>query len=298
MRAVHASFTLNLVSLMLKLTSVLNATSVAVNAEFLHSLGDTIGSGLLVFGLSISKRSPSVRYPFGFGRAIYVFGLIASAILGGFLFAITSISGIQQLIFMNDVSSSTLSVASLTTALMLDLAVLSWSLIEFRKMPRDPASRGTLVENLSDAVGEFAALISLVTNSPWIDGIGALIVSAILLASSALLSYRYFEVLVGKSAPKNVVGRAVKIVLSDPRVIDVNDVKSLFIGPDEYLIVLQIEVPETTSVEEIDTIRKELSERIREGLPEVKHVIIEFQRPTSPPMSFKKILKEVITLGD
>ncbi|MFN3268630.1 MAG: cation diffusion facilitator family transporter [Zestosphaera sp.] len=298
MRAIHASFTLNLVSLILKLASVLNATSVAVNAEFLHSLGDTIGSGLLVFGLSISKRSPSLRYPFGFGRAIYVFGLIASAILGGFLFAITSISGIQQLISMNDVSSSTLSIASLTTALMLDLAVLSWSLIEFRKMPRDPASRGTLVENLSDTVGEFAALISLVTNSPWIDGIGALIVSAILLASSVLLSYRYFEVLVGKSAPKNVVGRVVKIVLSDPRVIDVNDVKSLFIGPDEYLIVLQIEVPETTSVEEIDTVRKELSERIREGLPEVKHVIIEFQKPTSPPMSFKKILKEVITLGD
>ncbi|MEO3993514.1 MAG: cation diffusion facilitator family transporter [Desulfurococcaceae archaeon TW002] len=298
MRAVHASFTLNLASLILKLASVINATSVAVNAEFLHSLGDTIGSGLLVFGLSISKRSPSVRYPFGFGRAIYVFGLIASAILGGFLFAITSISGIQQLISMEDVSSSTISIASLTTALMLDLIVLSWCLIEFRKMPRDPASRGTVVENLSDAVGEFAALISLITSNPLIDGVGALVVSAILLSSSALLSYRYFEVLVGKSAPKNVVGRAVKIVLSDPRIIDVNDVKSLFIGPDEYLIVLQIEVPENTSVEEIDNIRKELSMRIKERLPEVKHVIIEFHKPTSPPMSFKKILKEIITLGD
>jgi len=33
-------------------------------------------------------------------------------------------------------------------------------------------------------------------------------------------------------------------------------------------------------------------------LPEVKHVIIEFQKPTSPPMSFKKVLKEIITLGD
>ncbi|MEM1665350.1 MAG: cation diffusion facilitator family transporter [Zestosphaera sp.] len=298
MRAVHASFTLNLASLMLKLASALNATSVAVNAEFLHSLGDTIGSGLLVFGLSISKKSPSARYPFGFGRAIYVFGLIASAILGGFLFAITSTSGVQQLILMEEVSSSTLSVTSLTLAFILDLAVLSWSLIELRKMPKDPASRGALVENLSDSVGELAALISLTTGNPWIDGVGALIVSAILLSSSALLSYRYFEVLVGKSAPRNVVGRAVKIVLSDPRIVDVNDVKSLFIGPDEYLIVLQVEVSETTSVEEVDSIRRELSERIREGLPEVKHVIIEFHKPISPPMSFKKILKEIITLGD
>lgn len=298
MRAVHASFTLNLVSLILKLASALNSTSVAVNAEFLHSLGDTIGSGLLVFGLSMSKKSPSARYPFGFGRAIYVFGLIASAILGGFLFALTTISGIQQLVLMEDVSSSTISIASLITALMLDLAVLSWSLIEFRKMPRDPASGGTLVENLADTVGGFAALTSLATSNPWIDGVGALIVSAILLSSSALLSYRYFEVLIGKSAPKNVVGRAVKIVLSDPRIVDVNDVKSLFIGHNEYLIVLQVEVPENTSVEEADSIRKELSERIREGLPEVKHVIIEFQKPTSPPMSFKRILKEIITLGD
>ncbi len=298
MRAVHASFTLNLASLILKLASATNATSVAVNAEFLHSLGDTIGSGLLVLGLSVSKKSPSIRYPFGFGRAIYVFGLITSAILGGFLFAITSISGIQQLTLLNGVSSSTISVASLTTALVLDLAVLSWSLVESKKMPRDPASRGTLVENLADTVGEFAALTSLITSNPQIDGVGALVVSAILLSSSILLSYRYFEVLIGKSAPKNVVGRAVKIVLSDPRIIDVNDVKSLFIGPEEYLIVLRVEVPETTSVEEIDDIRKELNERIREGLPEVKHVIIEFQKPTSPSMSFKKILKEIITLGD
>jgi len=298
MRAVHASFTLNLASLILKLTSTLNAVSVAVSAEFLHSLGDTVGSGLLVLGLSVSKKGPSTRYPFGLGRAIYVFGLIASAILGGFLFAITSTSGIQQLLMLEEVSSSTLSIASLTTALILDLVVFSWSLIEFRRAPGDPASRGTLVENLADTVGGLAALISLVIGDPRIDGVGALIVSGILLSSSVLLSYRYFEVLVGKSAPKNIVGRAVKIVLSDPRIVDVNDVKSLFIGPDEYLIVLQVEVPEATSVEEIDSVRKELSERIREGLPEVKHVIIEFQKPTSPPMSFKKVLKEIITLGD
>lgn len=298
MRAAHASFTLNLVSLLLKAVSMLNTTSVAVNAEFLHSLGDTIGSGLLVLGLLTTRRGPSVKYPFGLGRAIYVFGLITSSLIGGFLFAITSSSGIQQLMSREQVVSTTASAAFLATALALDLAILLWSLVELRRTPADPSARGTLVENLADSIGGSAALISLSLGNSFIDGLGALIVSVILLSSSVLLSYRYFEILVGRAAPKNIVGRAVKIALSDPRIVDVNDVKSLVIGPNEFLVILQVEVPEGTNVDEIENVRNELSRRIKESVNGIKYVVIEFQKPTSPPMSFKRVLKEILTLGE
>ncbi|MEM0296436.1 MAG: cation diffusion facilitator family transporter [Zestosphaera sp.] len=298
MRAAHASFTLNLISLLLKTVSMLNAASTAVNAEFLHALGDTIGSGLLVLGLLMSRRRPSTRYPFGLGRAVYVFGLIVSALIGGFLFAVTSFSGVQQLVTGGEVISTTTSIASLATALTLDLAILLWSLIELRRNPADPSAKGTLVENLADSVGGSAALTSLLLGSPFVDGLGTLVVSVILLSSSALLSYRYFEVLVGRAAPKNIVGRVVKIALSDPRIVDVNDVKSLVVGPGEFLVMLQVEVPEGTSVDEIENVRNELSKRMQESVNGVKYVVIEFQKPSSPPMSFKRVLKEILTLGE
>lgn len=298
MRAAHASFTLNVVSFSLKAVSMLYTTSVAVNAEFLHSLGDTVGSGLLVLGLSITGRGPSIKYPFGLGRAIYVFGLIVSSLVGGFLFAITSISGVQQLMTREQIISTEVSLGSFALALLLDFLVLTWSLIEYRRVPSDPSVRGTIVENLADSVGGSAALLSLMLRNPFIDGLGALVVSVILLSSSVSLSYRYFEVLVGRAAPKNIVGRAVKIALSDPRVVDVNDVKSLVVGPGEFLILLQVEVPEYSSIEDVGYIREELSRRIKEGVTGVKYVVIEFQKPTSPPMSFKKILKDILTLGE
>jgi len=296
MRVIYFSFIMNSLALALKAVSLINSSSAAVDAEFLHALGDFVGSGLLAVGVLIMYKKPTIKYPFGFGRGIYVFGLISAAIVGGFLFALSFIQGVNQLGGSIQMSSSPTSIAALVVAAMVDSFVLLWAVREYRFSREDPSVKGTVVENLTDLVGDLTALMALVTLNTKFDAYGALTISGILLISSISLGHKYFNVLIGASAPRNVVGRAIKVAVSLPYVVDVNDVKSLVLGPSEYLIIMQVEIPSELNAERIEELREELKEKLMRAEPSIKYLIVEFVTPKAPPHSFKKLLKEIIRL--
>ena len=298
MRVVYASFALNAAALVLKLASVLTSDSAAVNAEFLHALGDFVGSGLLALGVAISSRAPSLKYPFGYGRSTYVFGLLSASVIGGFLFTLSLLEGVRRITTREVVVGSFNAAVFLLVATAADLSVLAWALKNYPAHGENPALKGTIIENIVDTVGNVAALTALLTLNPLIDAYGAFVISAILLVSSINLGYKYFNVLIGRSAPKNVIGRAIKVAVSIPYIVDVNDVKSLIIGPDSYLLIMQLEVPPTLSAEDIQRARDELREKLTRAEPRIKYLIAEFVTPRDPPSTFRKLLSEVIKLGD
>jgi len=298
MRVIYASLMLNALALILKTYAVLHSTSSAVDAEFLHTLGDFIGSALLALGAALMFRKPSMKYPFGFGRTPYVLGLISTSIIGGFLFTVSLSTGINRLASKGEVTATQGALATLLIALAADTAILVWAVKEHRSNSEDPAVKGTIVENLSDLVGDVAAISSVITANSFVDAYGAFIISGILLFSAVSLGYRYFNVLIGRAAPKNVVGRAVKVAVAIPGVIDVNDVKSLVIGPDQYLLIMEVEAREDASVEELEMIREELKERLQNAEPRVKYLIVEFVPPRAPPASFRDLLKRIVRMGE
>jgi len=298
MRVIYVSLVLNAVALALKTYAVLHSASSAIDAEFLHTLGDFIGSALLAVGAAVMFRRPSIRYPFGFGRTPYVLGLISSSIIGGFLFTISLMAGVSRLTHGGEVVVTPSAVATLFIALATDASVLAWALMEFRRFREDPAVRGTVVENLSDVVGDVTAITSALTLNALIDACGAFIISAILLFSAVVLGNKYFNVLIGRSAPKNVVGRAIKVAVATPGVVDVNDVKSLVVGPDQYLLIMEVEADPDASVEELEEIRRELREKLLEAEPRIKYLIVEFTPPKAPPSTFKELMRRIVKLRD
>lgn len=298
MRVIYASLILNALALILKTYAVLHSTSSAVDAEFLHTLGDFIGSALLATGAALMFRKPSMKYPFGFGRTPYVLGLISTSIIGGFLFTISLSTGIDRLVSGGSVTATQGALVTLLIALVTDGTILAWAAKEHRSNSEDPAVKGTIVENLSDLVGDVAAISSVLTANPLMDAYGAFIISGILLFSAISLGYRYFNVLIGRAAPKNVIGRAVKVAVAIPGVIDVNDVKSLVIGPDQYLLIMEVEAREDASVEELERIREELRERLQDAEPRVKYLIVEFVPPRAPPATFRDLLRRIVGMGE
>ncbi len=298
MRVIYVSLALNAVTLALKTYAVLHSASSAIDAEFLHTIGDFIGSALLAVGASVMFRGPSIKYPFGFGRTPYVLGLISSSIIGGFLFTLSLMAGIRRLAYGGEVIISSSALATLLIALATDASVLAWALIELRRFREDPAVRGAVVENLSDVVGDVTAIASTLTLNALVDACGAFIISAILLFSAIVLGNKYFNVLIGRSAPKNVIGRAIKVAVATPGVIDVNDVKSLVLGPDQYLLIMEVEADPDASVEDLERVREELREKLLKAEPRVKYLIIEFTPPKAPPSTFKELMRKIIRLRD
>jgi len=82
---VYFGLAVNVVLVLLKYFASANSISASINASLLHSLADLTVSGLIALGVAIQRLRPSLRYPFGFGRAVYVTGFAAVVIAVAYL---------------------------------------------------------------------------------------------------------------------------------------------------------------------------------------------------------------------
>ncbi|MEM4543368.1 MAG: cation diffusion facilitator family transporter [Sulfolobales archaeon] len=296
MRPIYVGFAANVLLVLLKYLASVNSRSASVNASLLHSLADLIFSGLILAGTLAIKLKPSLRYPFGYGRAVYVAGFAAILVAVLYLLVGAVEEGLRKL--ANPAMEVTeLSQVLVALSLSVNLVVLVDAVLK-SKGRSHPALLAIIAENAADVTGDSAVLLALALGNPLIDGYGAFVVASVIAVSSASLGYRYVVSLIGISAPRDVVGRVIKVALSDPRVIDVNDVKSLMLEPGKYLVFLQVEVDPNTRVRELEDIRHYIENVVKSTTDRVDKVIIEFTGPKEPVKSFTSLLEEVVKLPE
>lgn len=295
MRPVYFGLVVNVVLVLLKYFASTSSTSASINASLLHSLADLTVSGLIALGVALQRLKPSLRYPFGYGRAVYVTGFAAVVIVVAYLFLGAVSEGVNRLadpVVEVSEASKQLMYLSLT----LNAAVLVDAIRESRRAGKHPALVAAVAENLADTLGDLATIVAIFSESPIIDGYGAFAVATVIAVSSASLGYRYVVTLIGISAPRDIVGRVVKVALSDPRVLDVNSVKSLVLEPGRYLVLLQLEVDPSTKLSELEEIRSYIAESVKRSAPGVGELVIEFTTPKEPRRSFLELLRESVKL--
>lgn len=296
MRPIYVGFAANVVLVLLKYLARVNSQSASVNASFLHSLADLIFSGLILVGVLALKLKPSLRYPFGYGRAVYVAGFAAILVAVLYLLVGAIEEGLRRL--ANPVMEVTeLSLLFVVLSFSVNLVVLVDALLK-SKSRSHPALLAVIAENTADVADDSTVLLALALGNPLVDGYGAFVVASVIAVSSASLGYRYVVSLVGISAPRDIVGRVIKVALSDPRIIDVNEVKSLMVEPNKYVIFLQVEVDPNTKVRELEEIRHYVESVVRSTTDKVDKVVIEFIGPREPGQSFAELLKEVVKLPE
>ena len=294
------SFLFNITAVGIKIFIYTATLSRAVFTEIFHSIGDMINSFTLYQGAVISTRPSSIRYPFGRGRFAYVASLISSVLLAGSVFYMIVIEGLLRS-FDN---ISTLLWRSYAPLMMIiiffDLTTL---LISIRIYERVSIGGRTLLkplilEDLMGITGNMLATISLYIENLMIDFIFSIIIAVIIVVSSTHVVYENIGVLVGVSAPKELLWKIVRHVISIPEVMDVNDVKSLALEPDEYIVILQIEINPSISLEDVLRVKEEITSIIRRIDPSIKYVIIDIVKPQEPPGTFERILREIKELKE
>jgi cation diffusion facilitator family transporter len=89
-KAVYAAFFGNLGIAIAKLMAAIMTGSSAMWSESYHSLSDTFNQVLLLVGIRTSRKVPSERHPFGFGKEQFFWSFVVATLLFG-------ISGILSL---------------------------------------------------------------------------------------------------------------------------------------------------------------------------------------------------------
>jgi cation diffusion facilitator family transporter len=97
-RAIVAAICGNVAVAVTKFVAAAFSGSSAMLSEGIHSLVDTGNGGLLLFGLSRSRKRPDLTHPFGHGKELYFWSLIVSIIIFGLGGGMSFYEGVTHLV--------------------------------------------------------------------------------------------------------------------------------------------------------------------------------------------------------
>ena len=215
-------------------------------ATTLHSAADAINQGFVFIGSALAEKEPTKRFPTGFGRVVNLFVLVAVIVIS--IMAYETLHKGWELIQHPKASTNLLLNAGiLVIAVIIDGLILIKAMKEIAHETRTEAKGFAIASNAfknvslaspptrlvfyEDIIATFGALLALVsivvsyyTGLYFLDGVGTLLIGLLLIGIAIKIGYENTIGLIGVAAPKDVENRIADMILSDP---DVEDIKNL-----------------------------------------------------------------------
>lgn len=250
--------------------------SVSMMAEAIRSAADC-GNQVLVFQ---ARRGKSEAHAFGQGKANFFSSFVVVAVvlflLGG-LFSIYE--GIHKIIDPQEIQYPWLIVGIIIFAIVLEGGALRVALKDIFKTIEKSSSSHILVVLIEDSgalLGLFILGIGLGLSlfvHPIFDGIAVLMIGLLLLSLSTILFIELKKLIVGESLDRETIN----LVKEESHVlVHINSVRSMFIGSDEVLLVISINVKDDKTGYEIEQDIKELKNKIQKTFNQHKlHIYID-----------------------
>jgi divalent metal cation (Fe/Co/Zn/Cd) transporter len=122
-KVVKTSLKIDILDVLISLAIALVTGSVVMLAKVLQGVSDIVVDGLAYIGMKRSKRMPTEKHPFGFGRELYIWSFFSTLIMFLFLASFSFYSGLQRFLNPEPISHIFL----VFTILIISLLINSYS---------------------------------------------------------------------------------------------------------------------------------------------------------------------------
>ncbi len=251
--------------------------SASMMAEAIHSTADCGNQVLVLVGQHQSKRGKSEAHAFGQGKANFFWSFVVAVVLfllGG-LFSIYE--GIHKIMDPKEIENPWLIVSIIIFAVALEGSALSVALKEsnsklkdiFKTIQKSSSSHilVVLIEDSGAILGLVILAIGLALSlfvHPIFDGIAALMIGILLLSLSTILFIELKKLIVGESLDRETIKQIKNLVKEESHVlVHINSVRSMFIGSNEVLLIISMNVQDDATGYEIEQDIKELKNKIQ-----------------------------------
>ncbi|MBO0871472.1 MAG: cation diffusion facilitator family transporter [Micromonosporaceae bacterium] len=261
-------------------------------AESIHSVADSGNQVLLIVGGARSRREPTGRHPFGYGRVRYLYAFIVSIVLfsvGG-LFALYEglhkLEHPEPIVAWKWVPVVVLLVAIGLESFSLRTAIQETNLVRggaswwrFIRHARAPELPVVLLEDTAALSGLVFALLgvglTLLTGDGAYDAIGSLAIGVLLVLVAAVLAVETTSLLIGESATEDQAA-AIQVALVDGTVLQrVIHLRTVHLGPEELLVAAKVGVPATLSAQQVASAIDAAEVRVRTAVPIANLIYVE-----------------------
>lgn len=290
-KAVLAALFANLAIAIAKFVGFAVTRSASMLAEGVHSCADTGNQALLLLGGRLSKRDPTPRHPFGYGRERYFWSFVVSIILFtlGALFAINE--GIEKVRHPHKLESLWVAIGILIFGIVVESLSFRTAIVESNKVrgklswgtfirrSRTPELPVVLLEDLGAMFGLVFALIAVVlaevTGEPRWDGVGTLVIGVLLGIIAIVLAIEMKSLLIGESATAENRERLRAVLDDSPEIDRVVDLRTQHLGPEELLVAAEVDFADRLSGDQMPAAIAAVEARLRAAVPTATHVYLE-----------------------
>lgn len=148
---------------------------------------------------------------------------------------------------------------------------------------KDPAAYTVIAEDtaalLGIAVAAAGVRISSGFDMPRADGVASVLIGVLLAAVAVFLIAEARGLLIGEGLRAEGVRDIRRLVLSHPRVRDVGSLLSMYIGPDEVLLTVDVEFGHEQTADGIVDAIRDIQTCIRKRYPRIRRIDVQARGP-------------------
>ncbi|MBH5317707.1 cation diffusion facilitator family transporter [Paenibacillus sp. GSMTC-2017] len=216
-------------------------------ASAMHSVADAINQGFVFIGSVLAERKPTEKFPTGFGRVVNLFCMIAVIVVTIMAYE-TFLKGIKLLKHPEEATNFWLNFIVLMIAIIIDGTILLKAMKEIIKETRAdakglgivssafrnagraaPPTRLVFYEDIVATLGAIFALLAVIlaefTSFKLMDGIATVLIACLMIGVAFKVGYDNMVGLIGVAAPKDVEERIGSLILNDPDVTDIGQMR-------------------------------------------------------------------------
>jgi len=265
--------------------------SSAMLSEGIHSTVDTGNGVLLLIGMHLSQRKPSIEHPFGHGKELYFWSLIVAVLIFGVGGGVSAYEGILHMLHPEPLQDAFWSYVVLAAAAVFEGASFTIAARQFWKekgdtplwtalrRSKDPSTYTVLAEDSAALAGLVAAALGVWASHalelPAIDGAASIVIGLLLACVAVLLIREARGLLIGEGIRPETAKAVRKLVLETDGVREAGWPLSMYIGPEEVLLTLDAAFDPKMPAGDVASAVRRIEEKIRQRYPLIKRIYIE-----------------------
>jgi cation diffusion facilitator family transporter len=297
-RSIYAALAGNVAVAAIKLAAFFISGSASMLVEAIHSVIDSTNSGLLLLGARLSKRRPNAQHPFGYGMDSFFYTFV----VGMLIFAAGGVAsvyeGIQKLRHPQPIDHVSLSLGILALSFLFETLsfLASWresklglpelarrryrrvSLVQFIHLSPNPGVFEVLAEGIASLLGLILAAIGVIGTAifgwAWGDGAAAVAIGVLLIALAGIVLAESKSLLTGEAVSAPILDGVREILGRDPRILKIEELLSMYQGPDAILLAATLAFKEGTTANDIKDISNTVVARLREVEPRITRLFL------------------------
>lgn len=265
--------------------------SSAMISEGIHSVVDTGNGGLMLLGLHKSKEPPDSEHPFGHGRELYFWSLIVALSIFAVGGGVSIYEGIKHIQHPVEIENPIWNYVVL--GFSFGFESISWyygwkafrktkkgkSIIEAIQVSKDPTSFTVFLEDSTALSGLLVAFLGVFFghyfNLPLLDGIASVVIGLLLCVVALFLGYETKGLLIGEAIETEKLKEIRRIAGSEDHVESVLNLLTLYFGPNEVLLTLELKFEKNISAKDLRTAVRNIERNVRQKFPEITRVFYE-----------------------